>query len=199
MKNVTLWVKGDYAFGRLRAEHGIHRLVRISPFDSQSRRHTSFTSISVVPEIDDDIEIEIDEKDLRVDTYRSSGAGGQHVNKTDSAVRLTHLPTGIVVCCQNERSQHKNRATAMKVLRSKLYELQIKEQEERLAAASDEKKEIAWGHQIRSYVFHPYNLVKDHRSGYETSNVSGVMDGNLDPFIESYLRWRLGKVVQQEP
>ncbi|MBW7937648.1 MAG: PCRF domain-containing protein, partial [Candidatus Omnitrophica bacterium] len=198
-KNVTLWVKGDYAFGRLRAEHGIHRLVRISPFDSQSRRHTSFTSISVVPEIDDDIEIEIDEKDLRVDTYRSSGAGGQHVNKTDSAVRLTHLPTGIVVCCQNERSQHKNRATAMKVLRSKLYELQIKEQEERLAAASDEKKEIAWGHQIRSYVFHPYNLVKDHRSGYETSNVSGVMDGNLDPFIESYLRWRLGKVVQQEP
>ncbi len=199
VKNVTLWVKGDYAFGRLRAEHGIHRLVRISPFDSQSRRHTSFTSISVVPEIDDDIEIEIDEKDLRVDTYRSSGAGGQHVNKTDSAVRLTHLPTGIVVCCQNERSQHKNRATAMKVLRSKLYELQIKEQEERLAAATDEKKEIAWGHQIRSYVFHPYNLVKDHRSGYETSNVSGVMDGNLDPFIESYLRWRLGKVVQQEP
>ncbi len=193
IKNATLWVKGEYAFGRLKAEHGIHRLVRISPFDSQSRRHTSFTSVSVVPEIDDEVEVDIDEKELRIDTYRSSGAGGQHVNKTDSAVRITHLPTGIVVCCQNERSQIKNRATAMKVLRSRLYELRLKEQEERLAAASQEKKDIAWGHQIRSYVFHPYNMVKDLRSGYETSNVNGVMDGNLDPFIDSYLRWRLSR------
>lgn len=191
VKNATLWVKGEYAFGRLKAEHGIHRLVRISPFDSQSRRHTSFTSVSVVPEIDDEVEVDIDEKELRVDTYRSSGAGGQHVNKTDSAVRITHLPTGIVVCCQNERSQIKNRATAMKVLRSRLYELRLKEQEERLAAVSEEKKDIAWGHQIRSYVFHPYNMVKDLRSGYETSNITSVMDGNLDPFIEAYLRWRL--------
>lgn len=191
VKNSTLWVKGDYAFGRLQSEHGIHRLVRISPFDSQSRRHTSFTSVSVVPEIEDNEEIEIEEKDLRVDTYRSSGAGGQHVNKTDSAVRLTHLPTGLVASCQNDRSQHKNRATAMKVLRSRLYELQIKEQEERLAAVSAEKKEIGWGNQIRSYVFHPYNMVKDHRTSHETGNVQAVMDGDLDPFIESFLRWKI--------
>jgi peptide chain release factor 2 len=191
IKNATLWVKGDYVYGRLKAEHGIHRLVRISPFDSQSRRHTSFTSVTVVPEIDDEVEVGIDEKELRVDTYRSSGAGGQHVNKTDSAVRITHLPTGIVVSCQNERSQQKNRATAMKVLRGRLYEVRRKEQEERLAAASEEKKDIAWGHQIRSYVFHPYNMVKDHRTGCETSNIPLVMDGNLDPFIDSYLRWRI--------
>ena len=191
IKNATLWVKGDYAHGRLKAEHGIHRLVRISPFDSQSRRHTSFTSVTVVPEIEDEVEVEIDDKDLRVDTYRSSGAGGQHVNKTDSAVRITHLPTGIVVSCQNERSQHKNRATAMKVLRSRLYEKQEKEQEEKLAAASGVKKDIGWGNQIRSYVFHPYNMVKDHRTTEETGNVQSVMDGNLDSFIESYLRWSL--------
>ncbi len=191
VKNATLWVKGEYAHGRLKAEHGIHRLVRISPFDSQSRRHTSFTSVTVVPEIEDEVDVEIDDKDLRVDTYRASGAGGQHVNKTDSAVRITHLPSGIVVSCQNERSQHKNRATAMKVLRARLYEKQQKEQEEKLAAASGVKKEIGWGHQIRSYVFHPYNMVKDHRTSEETGNVTSVMDGNLDAFIESYLRWSL--------
>jgi peptide chain release factor 2 len=191
IKNCILWVRGEYAYGRLKAEHGVHRLVRISPFDSQSRRHTSFTSVTVVPEVDEEVEVEIDEKDLRVDTYRSSGAGGQHVNKTDSAIRITHLPTGIVVSCQNERSQHKNRATAMKVLRSRLYELQKREQEEKLAKASQEKKDIAWGSQIRSYVFHPYNMVKDHRTGHETSNVQGVMDGDLDPFINAYLRWAI--------
>jgi peptide chain release factor 2 len=196
VKNATLWVKGEYAYGHLKAEHGIHRLVRISPFDSQSRRHTSFTSVSVVPELEDEVVVEIDEKELRIDTYRSSGAGGQHVNKTDSAVRITHLPTGIVVCCQNERSQHKNRATAMKILRSRLYEVQLKEQEEKRAAASEEKKDIAWGHQIRSYVFCPYNMVKDHRSNYETGNVSAVMDGALDPFIEAYLRWRIGAMKE---
>ena len=191
IKNTTLWVKGDYAYGRLKGEHGVHRLVRISPFDAQNRRHTSFTSVSVVPDIEDEIELEIDEKELRIDTYRSSGAGGQHVNKTDSAVRITHLPTGIVVCCQNERSQHKNRATAMKVLRARLYEIQKAEQEERLAAASEQKKDIAWGNQIRSYVFHPYNMVKDHRTAAETSGVQSVMDGNLDMFTEEYLRWSI--------
>jgi peptide chain release factor 2 len=191
IKNATLWVKGDYAYGRLRAEHGVHRLVRISPFDSQGRRHTSFTSVSVDPEIDEEIEVEIEDKDLRVDTYRASGAGGQHVNKTDSAIRITHLPTGIVVSCQNERSQHKNRATAMKVLRARLYELQVKEQEEKMAAASDAKKDIAWGNQIRSYVFHPYNMVKDHRTGEETGNLQATMDGYIDRFIDAYLRWAI--------
>ena len=191
IKNAILWVKGDYAYGRLKGEHGVHRLVRISPFDSQSRRHTSFSSVSVDPEIEDEVEVEIDEKDLRIDTYRSSGAGGQHVNKTDSAIRITHLPSGIVVCCQNERSQHKNRATALKVLRSRLYDLQKKEQEDRVAAASAQKKDIAWGSQIRSYVFHPYNMVKDHRTDEETGNVQSVVDGNLDAFIEAYLRWAI--------
>jgi len=191
IKNATLWVKGDYAYGRLKSEHGVHRLVRISPFDSQNRRHTSFTSVSVVPEIDEEIEVEIDEKDLRIDTYRSSGAGGQHVNKTDSAVRITHLPTGIVVCCQNERSQHKNRATAMKVLRSRLYELKKREQRERMEDVSANKTDIAWGNQIRSYVFHPYNMVKDHRTNRETGNVQSVMNANLDEFTEAYLRWAI--------
>ncbi|MCE9499548.1 MAG: peptide chain release factor 2 [Leptospira sp.] len=188
IKNATLLVQGDYAFGYLKGENGIHRLVRISPFDSNKRRHTSFASVHVTPEVDDDIDIVVDEKDLRVDTYRSSGAGGQHVNKTDSAVRMTHIPSGIVVQCQNERSQIKNRGTAMKMLKAKLYEMERKKNEEELQKKSGEKKDIAWGSQIRSYVFHPYNLIKDHRTDYETGNVSPVMDGDLDPFIFAYLK-----------
>ncbi len=188
IKSVTLEVKGEYAFGYLKSETGIHRLVRISPFDSNSRRHTSFASVYVSPIIDDEIDVEIDPKDLRVDTYRSSGAGGQHVNKTDSAVRLTHHPTGLVVQCQNERSQHKNKETAMKVLRSRLYEYYKAEQEKEQAASSQEKKEISWGNQIRSYVFQPYTMVKDLRTGEQTGNIQAVMDGDLDAFMQAYLR-----------
>lgn len=188
IKNATLFVQGDYSFGYLKSENGIHRLVRISPFDANKRRHTSFASVHVTPDIDDNIDIVIDDKDLRVDTYRSSGAGGQHVNKTDSAVRLTHIPTGIVVQCQNERSQIKNRATAMKMLKGKLYEMEKKKNEEELSKRSGEKKDIAWGSQIRSYVFHPYNLIKDHRTDYETANVDPVMDGEIEPFIMAYLK-----------
>ncbi len=188
IKSVTLEVKGEYAFGYLKGETGIHRLVRISPFDSNSRRHTSFASVYVSPIIDDAIEVEIDPKDLRVDTYRSSGAGGQHVNKTDSAVRLTHHPTGLVVQCQNERSQHKNKETAMKVLRSRLYEYYKAEQEKEQAASSQEKKDISWGNQIRSYVFQPYTMVKDLRTGEQTGNIQAVMDGDLESFMESFLR-----------
>ncbi len=191
IKNATFLVKGDYAYGYLKGEMGTHRLVRISPFDASSRRHTSFAAVTVAPELDDAIDVEINEKDLRVDTYRSSGAGGQHVNKTSSAVRITHLPSGIVVCCQNERSQHKNRAMALKILRSRLYAIQEQEMEEKRAKATGTKTEIAWGHQIRSYVFHPYNLVKDHRTGAETSNVSAVMDGGIMQFIQAYLSWHL--------
>jgi peptide chain release factor 2 len=187
LKNATFSVTGDYAYGYLKAEAGIHRLVRISPFDANSRRHTSFASLFVFPEIDDRIEIEINEADLRIDTYRSSGAGGQHVNKTDSAVRITHIPTGIVVACQNERSQHKNKATAMKVLRSRLYELEREKQRERMETLHKTKKEIAWGSQIRSYVLHPYRLVKDHRTGKEIGNADAVLDGDIDSLIESYL------------
>ena len=186
-KRVTFNVTGDYAYGYLKAEAGIHRLVRISPFDANSRRHTSFASVFVYPEVDDDIKVEINEADLRVDTYRSSGAGGQHVNKTDSAVRLTHLPTGIVVACQNERSQHKNRAMAMKILKSRLYELEIEKQKEKMESFHKTKKDIAWGSQIRSYVLHPYRLVKDHRTNVEIGNADGVLDGDIDPFIEAYL------------
>ncbi len=189
IKSVTIQVKGDYAFGNLKCESGIHRLVRISPFDSSARRHTSFASVHISPVVDDDIEIDINPDDLRVDTYRAQGAGGQHVNKTESAVRITHLPTNIVVQCQNERSQHKNRDTAMKVLKSRLYEhykaIQEAEQEKQAA----EKKDISWGNQIRSYVFHPYNMVKDHRTKAETGNVQAVMDGAIDQFIEEYLRF----------
>lgn len=188
VKSVTMEVEGNYAFGYLKAESGIHRLVRISPFDSSGRRHTSFASVFVSPVVDDDIDVEINPDDIRVDTYRASGAGGQHVNKTDSAVRLTHLETGIVVQCQNERSQHKNRATAMKVLRSRLYEYYSEQQEEERQKSEQEKKDISWGNQIRSYVFHPYNMVKDHRTKFETGNVQAVMDGDLDRFIEEYLR-----------
>jgi len=195
IKSVTIQVKGEYAHGYLKCETGIHRLVRISPFDSSSRRHTSFASVYASPVIEDDIDVEIKPEDIRVDTYRAQGAGGQHVNKTDSAVRITHEPTGIVVQCQNERSQHKNRATAMKMLKSRLYEYYKAEQEAEQEKSAQEKKDISWGNQIRSYVFHPYNMVKDHRTKYETGNVQAVMDGELDQFIESYLNytWKLNK------
>jgi len=187
VKSVTWTLRGEYAYGYAKAEIGIHRLVRISPFDAGARRHTSFASVFVYPEVDDRIVIEIDEKDLRIDTYRSTGAGGQHVNKTDSAVRLTHLPTGIVVQCQNERSQHKNKAMAMKYLRSRLYEMKLREQNEKLDEINKTKKDIAWGSQIRSYVLHPYKMVKDHRTSLETGNVNRVLDGDIDDFIEAYL------------
>ncbi len=188
IKSATFTVEGQYAYGYLKGEAGVHRLVRISPFDASARRHTSFASLFVFPEIDDAVEVEIDEADLRVDTYRSSGAGGQHVNKTDSAVRLTHVPTGIVVACQNERSQHKNRATAMKILRARLYELELQKQRERIDALQKTKKDIAWGSQIRSYVLHPYRMVKDHRTGTEVGNADAVLDGDIDRFIEAYLQ-----------
>ncbi|MBI5588476.1 MAG: peptide chain release factor 2 [Deltaproteobacteria bacterium] len=187
VKSVTFTVSGEYAYGYLKAEMGVHRLVRISPFDANKRRHTSFASVFVYPEIEDDIEVDINEADLKVDTFRASGAGGQHVNKTDSAIRITHMPTGIVVQCQNERSQHKNRATAMKLLRARLYEMKLKEQEEKMQEYHKEKRDIAWGSQIRSYVMQPYRLIKDHRTGVESGNVDAVLDGGLDPFIDGYL------------
>ena len=187
LKNVTFTVTGSYAYGYLKAESGIHRLVRISPFDAGARRHTSFASVFVIPEVSDEIEIAIDEKDLKIDTYRSSGAGGQHVNKTDSAVRITHLPTGIIVQCQNERSQHKNKATALKILKARLYEKEMKEREEKFEVLHHSKKEIAWGSQIRSYVMHPYRMVKDHRTNKVIHDVDRVMDGDLDEFMKAYL------------
>jgi len=187
LKSVTVEMEGEYAFGYAKAESGIHRLVRISPFDAAARRHTSFASVFVYPEVGDEIVVDIDEKDLRIDTYRSSGKGGQHVNKTDSAVRITHLPTGIVVQCQNERSQHKNKAMAMKVLRSRLYEIKLQEQSAKIDELNKTKKDIAWGSQIRSYVLHPYKLIKDHRTNLEVGNVQRVLDGDLDDFIEAYL------------
>lgn len=187
VKGVTFAVSGECSYGYLKAEAGIHRLVRISPFDSNARRHTSFASVFVFPEIEDDIEVKINESELRVDTYRSSGAGGQHVNTTDSAIRITHLPTGIVVACQTERSQHLNKATAMRVLRAKLYERELEEREAKAAEISGEKKEIGWGSQIRSYVLHPYKMVKDLRTGVETGNPDGVLDGDLEDFIVAYL------------
>jgi peptide chain release factor 2 len=187
LKNVTFTVTGSYAYGYLKAETGIHRLVRISPFDAGARRHTSFASVFVYPEVPEDIAIEIDERDIKVDTYRSSGAGGQHVNKTDSAVRITHLPTGIVVQCQNERSQHKNKAMALKLLKSRLYEKELKEKEAKMAVVNNTKKEIAWGSQIRSYVMHPYKMVKDHRTNKVLHEVDRVMDGEIDEFIKAYL------------
>lgn len=187
LKSATLEITGEYAYGYLKAESGVHRLVRISPFDANSRRHTSFVSVFVYPEVEDTAEIEIKDDDIRIDTYRSSGAGGQHVNKTSSAVRITHFPTGIVVQCQNERSQIKNREVAFRILRSRLYQLQVEEQRKKRDAIEKSKKKIEWGSQIRSYVFHPYNLVKDHRTEVETSNVQAVMDGYIDRFIEAYL------------
>ncbi|MCK4534046.1 MAG: peptide chain release factor 2 [Syntrophobacterales bacterium] len=187
VKSVTMTVEGEYAYGYAKAEVGIHRLVRISPFDAGGRRHTSFASVSVYPEVSDDIDIEINENDLRIDTYRASGAGGQHVNKTDSAIRITHTPTGIVVQCQNERSQHKNRAMAMKVLKSRLYELELQRKSEKLDEVNKTKKQIAWGSQIRSYILHPYKMIKDHRTNMEVGNVDKVLDGDIDSFIEAYL------------
>ena len=188
VKSVTLLIKGHNAYGYLKAEKGVHRLVRISPFDSSGRRHTSFVSCDVMPEIDDDIEIDVRPDELKIDTYRSSGAGGQHINTTDSAVRITHIPTGVVVTCQTERSQIKNRERAMKMLKSKLYEREIQRQEEEAAQLRGEQKEIGWGSQIRSYVFHPYSMVKDHRTNKESGNVQAVMDGDVTPFIDAYLR-----------
>lgn len=190
VKNVDFTVTGAYAYGYLKSEHGIHRMVRISPFDATGRRHTSFASVSVVPEVDLDINIEVDENDLRIDTYRASGPGGQHVNKTSSAIRITHLPTKIVVQCQNEKSQHRNKEMAMKVLKSKLYELERQKLEQKKQEIHDTQKEIAWGSQIRSYVFNPYRMVKDHRTNLEEGNLDKVMDGGIDEFIDAYLRMK---------
>jgi peptide chain release factor 2 len=195
VKSVSLTLEGEFAYGYAKAETGIHRLVRISPFDAGARRHTSFASVFVYPEVNDEIVIEIDETDLRIDTYRSTGAGGQHVNKTDSAVRITHLPTGIVVQCQNERSQHKNKSMAMKYLKSRLYELKLKEQNEKLSEINKTKKDIAWGSQIRSYVLHPYKMIKDHRTNLEIGNVNRVLDGDIDEFIEAFL---LANVAEEQ-
>ncbi|MDD3117913.1 MAG: peptide chain release factor 2 [Victivallales bacterium] len=188
IKSVTLRVKGDFAYGYLKAEIGVHRLVRISPFDSNARRHTSFAAVDVFPEIDDEVEVEIDEKDLRIDTYRSSGAGGQHVNTTDSAIRITHIPSGIIVACQNERSQHKNRATAMKILRARLFEREEERRRQEADGIRGEKADAGWGNQIRSYVLQPYQMVKDLRTGVETGNTAAVLDGDLDAFVEAWLR-----------
>ncbi len=187
IKSATFFARGEYAFGFLSAEIGVHRLVRISPFDSNARRHTSFASVFVYPDIEEEIEITVEDKDLRVDTYRAGGAGGQKVNKTDSAVRLTHLPTGIVVTCQNERSQHQNRAMAMKILKARLYERELEIKRQQQAAVEDSKSDIAWGSQIRSYVLHPYQMIKDHRTDFETADVNPVLDGKLQGFVENYL------------
>ncbi len=190
IKNVTFNVTGPYAYGHLKSEHGIHRMVRISPFDATGRRHTSFASVSVLPEVDTDIKVKIEDKDLRIDTYRASGPGGQHVNKTSSAIRITHIPTGIVTQCQNEKSQHRNREMAMKVLNARLYDLEKGKLEQKKQEMHDSQKEIAWGSQIRSYVFNPYSMVKDHRSNVDVGDVNRVMDGYIDPFIDAYLRMK---------
>ncbi len=193
VRSITLRVAGPFAFGKMSCEMGVHRLVRISPFDSNARRHTSFAAVDVLPEYDDDVEIEIKDDDLRVDTYRAGGAGGQHVNKTSSAVRITHLPTGIVVQCQNDRSQHKNRAEAMRMLKSKLYMLEQQKRDAELAKMYSSKGQIAWGNQIRSYVLQPYQMIKDHRTDHQTGNVNAMLDGEIEDFIESYLRYRAEK------
>jgi len=188
IKNTTIIIKGAYAYGYLKSESGVHRLVRISPFDSNRRRHTSFASVDVIPEVSDDIKIDINPSDLRIDTYRAGGRGGQHVNVTDSAVRITHIPTNVVAQCQNERSQHKNKSMAMKILKARVYEVERAKKRKKLEKQYAEKQRIEWGSQIRSYVMHPYSLVKDHRTNYQTSNVQAVMDGNIDDFMEAYLR-----------
>jgi len=189
VKNVTFIIKGEFAYGYLKSENGVHRLVRISPFDSNKRRHTSFASVDVAPEIDESIKVDVKEADLRIDTYRAGGRGGQHVNVTDSAVRITHIPTGIVAQCQNERSQHKNKRTAMKILKSRIYEMELERKKARLAKQHDEKKSIEWGSQIRSYVLHPYSMVKDHRTSCETSGAVAVLNGDLDRFMDAYLKY----------
>lgn len=198
IRSITLRVAGPFAFGKLSCETGVHRLVRISPFDSNARRHTSFAAVDVMPEYDDDVEIEIDEEDLRIDTYRAGGAGGQHVNKTSSAVRITHNPTGIVVQCQADRSQHKNKAEAMRMLKSKLYMLEEQKRDAELAKLYSNKGQIAWGSQIRSYVLQPYQLIKDHRTDHQTGNVNAMLDGDIESFIESYLRYRAEKKHKQQ-
>ena len=198
IKSATLIIKGPYAYGYLKGEQGVHRLVRISPFDSNKRRHTSFSAVSVIPEIGEDVKVEIKEEDLRIDTFRASGAGGQHVNTTDSAVRIVHIPTGITVSCQSERSQIQNRAKAMQMLKAKLYQYELEKQKEKQKELEGEKKDITWGSQIRSYVFHPYQMVKDLRTGHETGNIQAVMDGELDEFIESYLKWNANQQNHKE-
>ena len=198
IKSADLRITGDFPYGHLKAEQGVHRLVRLSPFDSAKRRHTSFAAVSVTPEIDDDIEIELNDKDLKIDTYRSSGAGGQHVNVTDSAVRITHMPTGVVVACQNERSQHKNRATAMKILRAKLYEREMQERREQAESDHSEQRDVAFGSQIRSYVLHPYKQIKDLRTNHTEGNVDKVLDGELDPFVEAFLLMDGGETTGDE-
>lgn len=190
VKNVTIFVEGEYAYGYLKAERGVHRLVRISPFDSNKRRHTSFASVDVIPEIEQDLDVKIEDKDISVETFRASGPGGQHMQKTDSAVRVTHTPTGIVVQSQNERSQHQNKQTCLRILKARLFDLEREKHEERIRQTGTEKKRIEWGSQIRSYVLHPYNMVKDHRTGHETGDSGGVLDGNLDVFIEAYLKYK---------
>ena len=196
IKDLTMEIKGHYSYGLLKAEAGVHRLVRISPFDSNNRRHTSFASVFVYPTSGEEIQIEIDQNDLRIDTYRASGAGGQHVNKTDSAIRITHIPSGVVVQCQNERSQHKNKASAMKVLKARLYQMEKDKEKEAMKDLEDTKMDIGWGSQIRSYVFHPYNLVKDHRTKEEMGNITAVMDGDIDNFIHAYLLNKIGEVAE---
>jgi len=197
LKSCTMAVKGDYAYGRLQSERGVHRLVRISPFDSSSRRHTSFAKVEVWPDVAEEIEIEIDEKDLRIDRFRASGAGGQHVQKNETAVRITHLPTNIVVSCQNQRSLTQNMQMAMKILKAQLFDLERRKQEEEMAALKGEDVDAGWGNQIRSYVLHPYKMVKDHRTNFEVGNAGGVLDGNLDEFMEAYLRYQVGETIPE--
>jgi len=198
-RSLTAAVTGDHAYGRLRGERGVHRLVRLSPFDSAHRRHTSFASVDIIPEVEETDEIEIKPEDLKIDTYRATGAGGQHVNKTDSAVRITHLPTGITAACQNERSQHKNRTFAMRVLKARLLEKQREEQERKMAELRGVQTDIAWGHQIRSYVLHPYQMVKDHRTGFETSDTNATLDGEIDPLVEAFLRYDMERRAKGAP